>query len=473
MRILFLSTEADPFAKSGGLGDVIGSLPRELKDQGIDARVMLPLYKSIKQKYIKDMKFISDFSVDLAWRNIYCGLFEIEYDGVTFYFLDNEYYFYRDNYYGYFDDGERFAYFSKAVLSSLGVLDFKPEILHCNEWQTALIPVYLKTLLKDDPNYNTIKTVFTIHNIEYQGRFDKNLLSDILGLSEEFRNLITYNNDINFMKGAIVTCDKLTTVSPTYAEEITYSFYGRGLEEIIKENQYKLKGILNGIDTKLYDPEKDKTLAANYAINNSKNKEMNKKDLQKNLGLKIDSSIPIFAIVGRMVEHKGIDMIINIFEELMNEKIQVVVLGTGMKEYEDFFKKKAYDYGDRMNTVIGFSSELATKIYAGSDFFLMPSISEPCGLAQMIALRYGTIPIVRETGGLKDSISAFSPENGIGNGITFKSINSQDLLGAVKRAIKFYWNKDNWHVLIKNALKSDFSWKQSTKEYMSMYEEIY
>ncbi len=472
MNILFISTEAEPFAKSGGLGDVIGSLPRELNKLGTEARVMLPLYKNIRSKYFEKMKLIKSITVSLSWRTQYCGIYEMEYDGVTFYFLDNEQYFKRDAYYGYYDDGERFAFYSKAALEVLAVLDFKADILHCSEWQTAMVPVYLKTLYKGKENYANQRTVFTIHNIEYQGKYDPNILHDLLGLTEADRSILEYDGAINYMKGAIITCDRLTTVSDSYAEEITYSFYGRGLETIIKENKYKLVGILNGIDTKLYNPFKDPFITAKFSANNPAKKLENKEALQNSLGLSTDGEAPVVAMIGRLAEHKGIDLVINVFDEMMKENIQFVLLGTGEAEYEEFFMKKAKKYKGRMSVSNKFSAELANQIYAGADLFLMPSISEPCGLAQMISLRYGTIPIVRETGGLKDSIKPFDIETGKGNGVTFQSVNAQDMLGALKRAIALYWDKETWPVLVRNGMNTDFSWKSSSKEYQRLYKEM-
>lgn len=472
MNILFISTEAEPFAKSGGLGDVIGSLPRELNRLGADARVMLPLFKSIHHKYQAKMKFIKDFTVMLSWRTQYCGIFEMEYEGVTFYFLDNEQYFSRDAYYGYYDDGERFAYYSKAALEAIKWIDFKPEILHCSEWQTAMVPVYLKTLFRGIPDYSSLRTVFTIHNIEYQGKYDRNILQDLLGLSEADRGILEYDGAVNFMKGAVVTCDRLTTVSKSYAQEIMYPFYGRDLENIIKENSYKLSGILNGIDTNLYNPYRDPYISVKFSKNTPDKKAENKASLQETLGLEKNAEIPVIAMIGRLAEHKGIDLVTSVFDEMMQEKMQFVLLGTGESKYENFFRKKAKDYAGRMSVSTEFSAELASKIYAGADLFLMPSVSEPCGLAQMISLRYGTIPIVRETGGLKDSIIPYNPETGTGNGVTFGSVNAQDMIGAVKRAIKLYWDKEHWKTLVANGMKSDFSWKASSKEYMKLYKDM-
>ena len=361
---------------------------------------------------------------------------------------------------------------SMAALEALEHLDFTPDILHCSEWQTALVPVYLKTLYRGDPDYCGLRTVFTIHNIEYQGKFDHGILRDLLGISEADSGILEYDGAINYMKGAVVTCDRLTTVSKSYAEEIMYPFYGRGLESIIKENKYKLSGILNGIDTNLYNPFKDPLIRAKFSKNNPAKKQENKFALQEKLGLKNDPEIPVIAMIGRLAEHKGIDLVISVFDELMREKIQFVLLGTGESRYESFFEKKAAEYKGRMAVSNEFSAELASMFYAGADLFLMPSISEPCGLAQMISLRYGTIPIVRETGGLKDSIIPFNPETGDGNGVTFRSVNAHDMVGAVKRAIMLYWDKEQWQVLVSNGMKSDFSWKTSSKLYLKLYKDM-
>lgn len=472
MNVLFISTEAAPFAKSGGLGDVIGALPKELKAQGVEARVMLPLYKSIHDKYINEMTYLTNYEVALSWRRQYCGLFQMEYGGITFYFIDNEQYFHRDGYYGYYDDGERFAWYSKACLETLKHIAFEPDILHCSEWQTALSPVYLKTLYRDDPGYTRLRTVFTIHNIEYQGVFGPETLADLFGIDKKDAGLVLYNKDINAMKGAIVACDKLTTVSPTYAEEIRYPFYGRGLEQIIKENEYKLSGILNGIDQTLFSPSKDKLIAENFTLKTVDKKKMNKKALQQRLGLAEDENVPIIAMVGRLAVHKGIDLVIRTFDDMMKKPIQFVLLGTGEKKYEDFFNMKAYDYGDRAAAVTAFSNDLANQIYAGADLFLMPSVSEPCGLSQMIAMRYGTIPVVRETGGLKDTVHAYNPQTGKGNGVTFASVNAHDMLDAITRALELYCDGKSWSKLTANAMRSDFSWKSSAQRYVEIYEDL-
>lgn len=472
MRVLFISSEAAPFAKSGGLGDVIGSLPVELAKQDAEAAVILPLYRSIKEKYNSQLEFIAKFDVPLAWRHQYCGLFKIERKGVTHFFIDNEQYFLREKLYGYYDDGERFAYFCRAVLESLRHIDFKPQILHCNDWQTGLIPVFLKSLYESEPEYKNLSTVFTIHNIEYQGRFGMQIMDDIIGLPPSARGIIEMDGDINFMKGAIVACDKLTTVSPSYEEELSYPFYGSNLYNVIRHNNHKIKGILNGIDIERYNPSKDKNLAANYSFNKIEGKKINKDALKGQLGLKEEPDMPIIAMVGRLVEHKGVALVARVLDEMMQEPMQFIVLGTGDRKYETIFMDAAKKYPGRMVTIIDFYEELASKIYAGSDMILMPSISEPCGLVQLIGLRYGAVPIVRETGGLRDTVRPFNSETGRGNGFTFASVNAHDMLYAVRRAQELYKNKEQWSRLVRNALKSIYSWKKSVNEYKKVYVQL-
>jgi len=473
MNVLFISTEALPFAKSGGLGDVIGTLPRELVRKGVDARVIMPLYKPTKEKYQKQLNKVCEIETHVAWRVKYCALYELEYESVIFYFIDNEEYFGRDRYYGFYDDGERFAYFCRAVLDLLRYIPkYKPDILHCNEWQTALVPIYLKTIYRKQVEYVNLRTVFTIHNIEYQGQYDKAILGDLFGIDQSDYSLVELEGCINLLKGAVVTCDKLTTVSPSYAEEIQYDFFGRGLEGIIRENSYKLCGILNGIDGREFNPWFDKHLKARYSAKSSDKKLVNKLALQEQMGLDANPEIPVIGMITRLVSHKGIDLLINVFDELMEENIQMVILGSGEKQYEDFFNTKVKQYPDKMAIYMGFGSELPNRIYAGADMFLMPSISEPCGLVQMICTKYGTIPIVRATGGLKDSIVSYNPQEKTGNGITFLQVNAQDMLGAVKRAISLYWDKLEWDTLMQNAFASDFSWKRSAGEYISVYQSL-
>ncbi len=472
MKILYASTEAEPYAKSGGLGDVAGSLPKALNGLGADARVIMPLYKSIKRRFAGSLEFVRQLTVDLSWRKQYCGLFSVEEHGVVFYFIDNEQYFGRDAYYGYYDDGERFAFFSKAVVEVVKVLDFKPDIMHCNEWQTGLIPVYLKSVYSQDPFFAEMKTVFTIHNVEYQGRFDLSIGQDVFGLSEEQIALVEFKNMINLMKGAIVCCDRLTTVSPTYAKELEDPFFAHDLDGVVREFDYKFSGIINGIDTEKFNPETDKLLPVNYGNANIDKKTANKTALQQQLNLETDPTIPMIGMVGRLVAHKGLDLVKYCFSEIMSEKVQFVILGTGDEEYKHFFTHKACEYSGRVAASIHFSPELANKIYAASDFFLMPSRSEPCGLSQMIALRYGTIPIVRETGGLRDSVTAYDPVKKTGNGVTFVDYQSSEMLDAIRRGLYYYQKKELWKPLVDNAFKSDFSWGRSAEAYMSLYKEL-
>jgi len=472
MKILFISTEADPFAKSGGLGDVAGSLPKQLNKRRADTRVMMPLYKSVKRRFSGAMTFLGNIVVDLAWRKQYCGLFTLEEDNVRYYFVDNEQYFGRDAFYGYYDDGERFAFFSKAVLDLLKIMDFKPDILHCNEWQTAMIPVYLKSAYREDQFYSQVKTVFTIHNVEYQGKFDRGIALDVLGIPAEDMHIIDCDGGINLMKGAIVSCDRLTTVSPSYAEELKDPYYAHGLDRFIRQYEHKFQGIINGIDNDKFDPALDKIIYANYSLKTIDKKSVNKAALQEQMGLKIDPAIPLIGMVGRMVAHKGMDIVRNGFPAIMAENAQFAILGTGDEEYKHFFAHKAVEYKGQAAASIHFSADLANKIYAAADIFLMPSRSEPCGVAQMIALRYGTIPVVRETGGLKDSIAAFDPETGAGNGITFLDYNEDELIKAVKRALSYYGDRKLWHKLVGNAMKSDFSWRKSATKYMDLYRSV-
>lgn len=472
MNIIFVSSEATPFAKSGGLGDVIGTLPKELQKKGIKANVLMPLYKEIKEKYHCELELIKELNVQLSWRNQYCGLYKLEYNHIKYYFIDNEQYFDRDDYYGYYDDGERFAFFSKAAIDVMPHIDGGVDIIHCSDWQSALIPVYMRSIYSNQEFYKKIKIVFSIHNIEYQGKFNPYITGDVLGLSQEDEKIIIDGDCINFMKGAIKTCDKLTTVSPTYAVELKDPFFASGLEQTVQENEYKLKGILNGIDTEIFDPEKDKLLKYNYSSRKIEGKYKNKEALQKELNLEINREIPMISMVGRLVSHKGIDLVKEVFDRIMDKEVQIVILGTGDKSYQDYFIQKSKDYKSKVAVSIHFSSQMANQIYAASDIFLMPSKSEPCGLSQMIAARYGAIPIVREVGGLKDTIEPFNPETETGNGITFKTYDAYDMLDAIQRALLMYKDKNKWGVIMQNAMKSNFSWENQVLEYINIYKEL-
>ena len=469
MKVLYATSEALPFIASGGLGDVAGSLPHALRKRLIGCRVVLPMYDTIKQELKDTMKFITHISVPVAWRRQYCGIFEAKNNGVIYYLIDNQYYFKRDTIYGHYDDAERFAFFSRAVLEIIPYIDFKPDIIHCNDWQTALTPVYYSAMYANSPGYENIKTIFTIHNIQYQGVYGKELLEDVLGIPADKASLLEYDGCINFMKGAIECADKVTTVSPSYADEILDPWYSHGLDSILNERRYKLRGILNGIDTVGYDPATDKCIKANFSADDISGKKIDKEELQKEMGLPVKPGVPVIGMVTRLVSHKGLDLVKGILDELLaTSEMQLVVLGSGDYEYESYFRWIAEKYPDKVGLRIGFVPELARKIYAGADMFLMPSKSEPCGLSQMVALRYGTVPIVRETGGLRDSITDCG--DGKGNGFTFKSYNAHDMLDAIRRALTLYYNGD-WNELVLRALNCDFSWGRSANAYIRLYKE--
>lgn len=467
MKVLYCTSEAVPFAASGGLRDVSGSLPKALAAQGVDARVIMPLYGQIKEKYIDELKFVDSFNVSLSWRNQYCGVFTMEYQGVVYYFLDNEYYFYRPGLYGYYDDGERFAFFSKAILETLLHIDFGPDIIHTNDWQTALVNLYINIYYRHLPKFYGIKTVFTIHNIRYQGQYGLDMIGDLLGVPQHWAHHLEYNGDTNFMKAAIENADKVTTVSPTYAQEILDPWFAHGLDPILRQRQFKMWGILNGIDYDEYNPKTDKMIVKNYHADAFvRNKAVCKRELRSIFGLEDDDS-PVIAMVTRLVEHKGLDLVKDVLPGLTDRGYQFVLLGSGDTAYEEFFKNFADRHPGRVGVKIGFIPELARKIYAGSDMFLMPSKSEPCGLSQMIALRYGSVPIVRETGGLKDSVK--DSMNGDGNGFTFANYSSAELYDCCMRAFVGYQNKEGWKILTKRRMKWDCSWKNSASEYIRMY----
>lgn len=470
MKVLYAASEALPFMTSGGLGDVAGSLPQALRKRLIGCRVVMPMYDTIKQELKDQMKFITHISVPVAWRRQYCGIFEAKYNGVIYYLIDNQYYFKRDTIYGHYDDAERFAFFSRAILEIIPYIDFKPDIIHCNDWQTALTPVYYSAMYANSPGYENIKTVFTIHNIQYQGIYGRELLEDVLGIPADKESLLEYDGCINFMKGAIECSDRVTTVSQSYADEILDPWYSHGLDSILGERRYKLSGILNGIDTDNYNPETDPNIIANYSAEDFSGKKINKEELQKLMGLPVNPNVPIVGMVTRLVSHKGLDLVKGILDELLSKaEMQIVILGSGDYEYESYFRWIADKYPDKVGLRIGFVPELARKIYAGADMFLMPSKSEPCGLSQMVALRYGTIPIVRETGGLRDSITDCG--DGMGNGFTFKSYNAHDMLDAIYRALTLYYNGD-WNGLVKRSFDCDFSWGRSANAYIRLYKEL-
>jgi len=468
MKILFVSSEAHPFNKSGGLGDVAYSLPKALA-KTIDIRVIMPKYTSIHDKYCSKMKLISKFTTNVSWREKYVGLYRMKYDNIPFYFIDNEDYFNRPNAYGYFDDGERFAYFSRAVIDAIEHMNFIPDIIHCNDWQSALVPVFLKAFY--GKKYKNIKVIYTIHNLKFQGVYNEKTLYDILGLSEYYfdEERMKFNDAISYMKGGIIFSDYITTVSSTYANEIKYPFFGEGLHGLFQKLNYKVLGIVNGIDYDTFNPRKDKELNTKYGISTRSKKIKNKLALQRELGLLESENIPVIGVVTRLTGQKGLDLIAHILEELLILDVQLVVLGTGDIQFEDLFKYYAHIYPSKLSANITFDSTLAKKIYAGSDIFLMPSLFEPCGLSQLISMRYGTIPIVRETGGLKDTVIPYNEFKETGTGFGFKNYNAHELLQTLKYALKIYENKDKWDKLIKNAMERKSSWANAAKEYKKIY----
>ncbi len=476
MKILFASSEVAPFIKTGGLADVAGSLPQALAREGHEVKVILPLYEGINGDWRSQMTFLKYFNVTLAWRQVYCGLFQLEREGVTYWFVDNEYYFKRWQLYGHFDDCERFAYFSRAILESMGQLDWWPDIIHCNDWQTALVPVYLLEEKYRIPQLGNARTVFTIHNIEYQGRYGDQVLQDVIGLDKSYFNegMLAYFGDVNLMKGAILASNFVTTVSPTYAQELRTPFYGRGLDGVINQQSGKIQGILNGIDMALYDPSTHPGLAANFSPKALvKGKTECKLALQQAVGLQENPDVPIIACVSRLVGHKGFSLITDVLHEIMGMDVQMVVLGTGDWQYEEAFRHAQSQYPGRFAAQITYSAPLSDMIYAGADLFLMPSISEPCGLSQMIAMRFGTVPVVRETGGLKDTVIPYNKFTGEGRGFTFADINAGDMLWVLREAVELYsTNKKAWRGLQKAGMTADFSWTHSARQYLDIYQRI-
>ena len=477
MKILMVGSEVMPYAATGGLGDVLGSLPQACKKQwgdDLDIRLVMPLYQAVGDQYRSKLEYITNFSVKLGWRNLYCGIFKYENDGVTIYFIDNEYYFKRPELYGSYDDGERFAFFSSAVLQMLPVLNFYPDILHAHDWQSALSVVYLKTIYRHAPFYENIKAIFTIHNIAYQGKYGFEILGDVFGLDSKYQSIVAYDNCINLMKGAIVCADKVTTVSPTYAEEICDPAYAEGLEHILSENKYKLSGILNGIDYSYYNPSKDKTLYATYSFRSLSKKTLNKIGFQKEFGLPEREDVPMLAIISRLASHKGLDLVSEIMEQVIcDHDIQFVVLGKGEQRFEDYFNYLQWKYPDKVKALLAYDRNLSKKIYSASDIFIMPSLSEPCGLAQMIASRYGAVPVTRETGGLYDSIKGYYEDKGkiYGNGFTFANYFSYELKDRIEAALYLYQDREKWQKLQRKIMRTDFSWDSSAKKYIDLYKE--
>ncbi len=475
MQIVFASAECAPFVKTGGLGDVAGSLPAALVRAGAEVIVMVPKYATIKDEYKAQMEHFSDFYVSLGWRNEYCGLEKLEHDGVTYMFIDNERYFARDYPYGFFDDGERFAFFSKAITESLQHLPvgFECDILHCNDWQTALAPVFLREFYQGLPLYDRVKTVFSIHNVAFQGQFSDTVMEDILGVAHIPAAASQLRCDacsVNYMLGALRYADAITTVSPTYAAEIQTPEFGEGLDGVLRERSYALQGILNGIDVAGFDPATDKRIAANYTVEDRTGKAVCKAKLQEELGLEVRDDRPLMVMVTRLTRQKGMDLVMYALDRILAGGVQVAVLGTGDRDYEDGLRYFQHKYPGTMAARIEFDPALSQRMYAAADMFLMPSKFEPCGLSQIIAMRYGTLPIVRETGGLKDTVRPYNEFTGEGTGFSFRNFNGDEMGDAVFRAARLFWdNRDAWNQLVTQAMSQDFSWTRSADKYLDLY----
>lgn len=475
MQIVFASAECAPFVKTGGLGDVAGSLPAALVRAGAEVIVMVPKYATIKDEYKAQMEHFSDFYVSLGWRNEYCGLEKLEHDGVTYMFIDNERYFARDYPYGFFDDGERFAFFSKAITESLQHLPagFECDILHCNDWQTALAPVFLREFYQGLPLYDRVKTVFSIHNVAFQGQFSDTVMEDILGVAHIPAAASQLRCDacsVNYMLGALRYADAITTVSPTYAAEIQTPEFGEGLDGVLRERSYALQGILNGIDVAGFDPATDTRIAANYTVEDRTGKAVCKAKLQEELGLEVRDDRPLMVMVTRLTRQKGMDLVMYALDRILAGGVQVAVLGTGDRDYEDGLRYFQHKYPGTMAARIEFDPALSQRMYAAADMFLMPSKFEPCGLSQIIAMRYGTLPIVRETGGLKDTVQPYNEFTGEGTGFSFSNFNGDEMGDAVFRAARLFWdNRDAWNQLVTQAMSQDFSWTRSADKYLDQY----
>lgn len=481
MNVLHVASEGAPFVKTGGLADVIGALPQELRRQGVDARVVLPKYAKIPEHDRNAMTLRQVLTVPVGWRQQYCGIEVLEKDGITYYFLDNEYYFQRDGVYGYYDEAERFAFFARAVLMALPHLDFRPDVLHCHDWQTGLVPFLLGSCFQHDPFYWGIKTVYTIHNLLYQGVFPRSVLGELIGVGDEHmrEESLGYYDTVNYMKGGLNFAHKITTVSNTYAREIQTEYYGATLDGLLRSRQRDLVGIVNGIDYASYNPETDEHLfvpfpPAEAACEQSmlQAKAQNKLALQQAIGLPTRADIPMIAIISRFVEQKGFDLILHVLPEILALDAQLVILGTGEAHYEQAFRDAAWHHPDKVSTHILFDEGFARRLYAASDLFLMPSKFEPCGLSQLLALRYGSVPIVRETGGLLDTVQAYQEQLGTGNGFSFASYNAHDMLYTLSRAVSLWGDRETWQQIVHNGQLRDFSWGESANQYHDLYQSL-
>ncbi|MFD0586764.1 glycogen synthase GlgA [Paenibacillus sp. GCM10027627] len=470
MNVLFATSEAVPLAKTGGLGDVTGALPKALRHHGVDARVILPKYEEIPEAYLGLFHRIAEFHVSFGWRNQYCGLLAATIDGTVYYLIDNEFYFRRRGLYGYGDDAERFVFFCFAVMEAARYMDFRPQLVHCHDWQTGLIPFLLKTRYAFDPAWAYAKSIFTIHNLKYQGLFGVDLIKELTGAGDEMfsADTLEFHGAASCMKGGIVYADGLTTVSETYAHEIQTPYYGEGLHDLLRWRGGDLAGIVNGIDEELFDPMNDSALHTPYR-NSLSRKRKNKTDLQQELGLTVSEETPLIGIVSRLVEQKGFDLIAAVLDELLQEDVQLAVLGAGEEKYERLFRHAASKYSGKAVLWHGYNDRMARRIYGGSDMFVMPSKFEPCGLSQLIALRYRSVPIVRETGGLRDTVLAYNEYTGDGNGFSFLNYNAHDFLHTVKRALSLFREEETWKRIVQNGARADYSWSQSAKAYAELY----
>lgn len=473
MHILFAASECAPFIKTGGLGDVIGALPKALKKQGVGVSVILPKYEDLPSEWKQEMAPQISIEVPVGWRNQYCGIEKLVKDDITYYFIDNEYYFKRHGSYGFYDDGERFAFFSRAVLEALPYLEEIPDIIHCHDWQTGPISVLLKAHYRNHPLYQNVKTVFTIHNLKYQGIFPKAVLSELLDLSELYFHAdgLEFYGNVSYLKAGLAYSDYLTTVSPSYAEEIQTDHYGEHLDGFLRKRNNQLLGIINGVDYDLYDPNSDSFLFQKYHTYEAKIE--NKQKLQEQLNLPVNDTIPVISMVTRLVEQKGIDLVLRVFHEILKQNVQFVLLGTGEWYYETVFRDLANQYPDKVSVNTFFNEGFSRKVYAGSDLFLMPSHFEPCGIGQLIALRYGTLPLVRETGGLRDTVKPYNQFTDEGNGFSFANYNAHDMLYTIEQAIGLYrFQPKKWRQLSERAMHLDYSWEASSKEYTALYSSL-
>lgn len=475
MKVLFVTSEVKPFSKTGGLADVAFELPKALRQAGVDVRIITPKYEDIPEVYKSQMINLATFGVPVGWRNQYCGLQYLKYEDIPVYFIDNEYYFKRNGCYGYYDDGERFAFFDRAVMEAVTHMDdFYPDVIHCNDWQTGVIPVYLRDVYYDRPEFRRSTCVFTIHNLKFQGIYSPSVLEDLLGLNMGYctDEKLKLRDGVSFLKAGIVYADKITTVSETYSKEIQMAYYGEGIDRVLAEKSYKLCGITNGIDYTVNNPLKNTDLVRNYSLRSIGRKVENKLALQRELGLPENPDVPMIAMITRMDKQKGLDLVTCVMEDILKMDIQFVILGKGDRAYEDFFDYYGSAYPGKISAVIGFDSALASRIYAGADMFLMPSMFEPCGLSQIISMAYGTVPVVRETGGLKDTIQPYNEYTGEGNGFSFANFNAHEMLYTLRYALAQYENKEKWLNIVSNAMKTKIDWKKQSAKYLWLYKEL-